>query len=349
MKTRSDTLYRQLFAHPEIVRDLLAGFLLADWARTLDVGAFERVNASYASDRGKQRHQDMVWRAKVGGEWVYVYILLEFQARSDRWMALRMQVYVGLLLQDLVARHCLTRCDKLPPVMPIVLYHGRGLWRASRDLTDLMLPPPMGLEVYQPQQQYMLIDQHRHMNPDDPANILGIVFRLLRSKTNKEMLSALGDFAERMKAPDIARARDSLTRWVRTTLQDEFDEANMSSGEEPVMLFNRRFKTYEALLEYEAVKRGRLKGLKEGRRKGMRQGMRQGVQQGVQQGRQEGERTALKGVLQGLLDRRNAPLPVGITEKMDHADTAQLSAWIQALAEGGNPAEVFTAANHPAA
>ncbi len=104
MNTRSDTLYRQLFAHPEIVRDLLAGFLPADWARSLDVSAFERVNASYASDRNKQRHQDMVWRAKVGGEWVYVYILLEFQARSDRWMALRMQVYVGLLLQDLVER-----------------------------------------------------------------------------------------------------------------------------------------------------------------------------------------------------------------------------------------------------
>ncbi|WP_229214678.1 Rpn family recombination-promoting nuclease/putative transposase [Duganella sp. HH101] len=54
MNTRSDTLYRQLFAHPEIVRDLLAGFLPAGWARSLEVGAFERVNASYASDCGKQ-------------------------------------------------------------------------------------------------------------------------------------------------------------------------------------------------------------------------------------------------------------------------------------------------------
>jgi len=202
MNTRSDTLYRQLFAHPEIVRDLLAGFLPADWARSLEVAAFERVNASYASDRGKQRHQDMVWRAKVGGEWVYVYILLEFQARSDRWMALRTQVYVGLLLQDLVAQHRLTRRGKLPPVLPIVLYHGRRPWRASRELADLMLPPPDGLELYQPRQQYMLIDQHGQMNLDDPANILGILFRLLRSKTNKEMLSALDDFAERMKAPD---------------------------------------------------------------------------------------------------------------------------------------------------
>lgn len=324
MNSRSDTLYRQLFAHPEIVRDLLAGFLPADWARSLEVGAFERVNASYASDRGKQRHQDMVWRAKVGGEWVYVYLLLEFQARSDRWMALRMQVYVGLLLQDLVAQHRLTRRGRLPPVLPIVLYHGRRPWRGSKDLAELMMAPPAGLERFQPRLQYMLIDQHRSMTTTDPANILGIVFRLLGAKSNADLLSALGAFAGRMKAPDISHARDSLARWVCTTLQDEFGEANMSSEGEPMMLFNRRFKTYEALLEFEAVERGRQEGLKEGR-------------------------LVLQEVLANLLARDGVSPSSDISEKIAAADTAQLSVWIQALAKGGNPAEVLTAVNHPSA
>lgn len=146
MRNRTDMLYKQLFAHPEIIRDLLAGFLPVDWARSLEAGAFERVNASYVSDRNKQRYGDVVWRAKIGGQWVYVYILLEFQAKSDPWMALRMQVYVGLLCQDLVAQHRLTRRGKLPPVLPIVLYHGRRPWRASTDLSTLMLAPPEGLE-----------------------------------------------------------------------------------------------------------------------------------------------------------------------------------------------------------
>jgi hypothetical protein len=81
MRSRSDTLYKQLFAHPEMVRELLAGFLPAPWARALQVSALERVNASYAGERGKQRHQDMVWRAHIGGDWVYVYIL---QISADR-------------------------------------------------------------------------------------------------------------------------------------------------------------------------------------------------------------------------------------------------------------------------
>jgi hypothetical protein len=103
MKNHSDILYKQLFAHPEVVRDLLTGFVPADWTGPLDIGALERVNASYTSDSGKARHEDLVWRAKIGGDWVYVYLLLEFQSRVDPWMALRMQVYVGLLCQDLAA------------------------------------------------------------------------------------------------------------------------------------------------------------------------------------------------------------------------------------------------------
>lgn len=131
MAAGSDSLYKQLFAHPETVRELLCAFLPLEWVAALDVGAFERVNGSYASERGRQRHEDMVWRVRMGGEWTYVYILLEFQARSDPWMALRMQVYVGLLCQDMVKQRRLTRRGKLPPVLPVVLYHGAAPWRAA--------------------------------------------------------------------------------------------------------------------------------------------------------------------------------------------------------------------------
>ncbi|HZV65527.1 MAG TPA: Rpn family recombination-promoting nuclease/putative transposase, partial [Telluria sp.] len=103
-----DTGYRQLFAHPELVRDLLAGFTSFACFRNLDALAFERVNASYVSERDSQRHDDMVWRVRLDDEWLYVYLLLEFQSASDRWMALRMQVYLGLLYQDLVKQHRLS-------------------------------------------------------------------------------------------------------------------------------------------------------------------------------------------------------------------------------------------------
>lgn len=317
MKSRSDMLYKQLFGHPEMVRDLLAACLSAEWACSLDVGAFERVNASYVNDRGKARHDDVVWRARIGGQWIYVYILLEFQARPDAWMALRMQVYVGLLCQDLVAQHCLTRGGKLPPVLPIVLYHGRAAWNASTDLAELMLAPPEGLEQFQPQQKYMLIDQHRNKIGDRRSNVVAILFQLLRSTSSRERRTLLSLLSDRMTAPDMELVRNSLQRWVQSTLQDEFFGTNIGLVEEgPAMLFhnyNRRFRSFEELFEYEAVERGRLQGL----------------------------RMAVKENLKALMARTGTKAPPGVAEKIATADAAQLKRWIKSLARGSKPRSLF--------
>ena len=306
-------LYKQLFAHPEVIRDLLTGYIPAEWTGSLDIGAFERVSASYASENSKARHDDIVWRAKIGGDWVYVYLLLEFQSRSDPWMALRMQVYVGLLCQDLVAQHRLTRYGKLPPVLPVVLYHGRKPWRANTDLTKLMLPPPAGLERFQPSQHYLLIDQHRNVSADGRSNLLAILFRLMRSHTDKQLRDALDVFSERMKSPDMLRARDSLVRWVQAVLRDEFRETEISLEEGPAMLFNQRFKKYEDLLEHEAIERGRAEGI----------------------------RLILRDVLRDMTADRKAELPVDLDEKISAANVKQLRKWLKLLLRGAKPRQVF--------
>ncbi|WP_217127137.1 Rpn family recombination-promoting nuclease/putative transposase, partial [Hydrogenophilus thiooxidans] len=115
MTQAHDTGYKLLFAHPEMVRDLLIGFVPEPWVQTLDFSTLERINASYVSDKGDVRHEDMVWKVRFENHWLYVYLLLEFQAQPDRWMALRMLVYLGLLYQDLVRRNELTPEGKLPP------------------------------------------------------------------------------------------------------------------------------------------------------------------------------------------------------------------------------------------
>ena len=130
MASEDDTAYKQLFAHPEMVRDLLLGFVPATWVRQLDLESFERVSGSYIGDGGQHRHSDMVWKVRLSGQWIYVYLLLEFQSRSDPWMALRMQVDVGLLYQDLVKRHELPQPLQLPPVFPVLLYNGKRPWSA---------------------------------------------------------------------------------------------------------------------------------------------------------------------------------------------------------------------------
>lgn len=48
--TPHDTGYKLLFAHPEMVRDLLTGYMPGPWLAQADFSTLERVNARYVSD-----------------------------------------------------------------------------------------------------------------------------------------------------------------------------------------------------------------------------------------------------------------------------------------------------------
>jgi len=94
-----------------------------------------------------------------GKEWIYVYLLLEFQSTVDPYMAVRLLSYVGLLYQDIIKTKQQLGNGKLPPVLPLVLYNGERAWNASRDIGSLIQHIPGGLEQYRPDFQYLLIDE----------------------------------------------------------------------------------------------------------------------------------------------------------------------------------------------
>ena len=111
-----DNSYKLLFSHAEMVADLLRGFIREDWVRKLDFASLEKVNAGYVSDGMRGRESDVVWRLrwKGSGQWIYVYLLLEFQSTVDPFMAVRVMTYLGLLYQDLIRNRELTPSGKLP-------------------------------------------------------------------------------------------------------------------------------------------------------------------------------------------------------------------------------------------
>ncbi|MDC8760271.1 Rpn family recombination-promoting nuclease/putative transposase [Janthinobacterium fluminis] len=321
-----DTGYRQLFAHPEMVRDLLAGFLPYPWAKDLDLRAFERVNASYASDTGRQRHDDMVWRLRLGADWIYVYLLLEFQSRNDPWMALRMQVYVGLLCQDLVKRHELSRQGKLPPILPVVLYNGAAPWRASTDLAQLMLAPPEGLAPLQPEQRYLLIDQSSYDSATlaEQRNLIAAVFRLQRSRAYKDIRNVIASLAAWLKHGECESLRTTLTHWIAAHLQRQFSGLDMPSLEqfsEVEIMLKQEFKSWEEEWEYNAIQKG--------------------LKRGLRQGRQEGRLQADRAWLESLLHKRFGNMPPSIGARIEAAPVARIEYWYDRLFDASSLEEIF--------
>ena len=91
----NDSSYKLLFSSPEVVRDLIMGFIPDDWLHSLDYTTLEKAPGSYITDDFRQRADDVIWRVKADGQWVYLYLLIEFQSESDPWMPVRMVVSVS--------------------------------------------------------------------------------------------------------------------------------------------------------------------------------------------------------------------------------------------------------------
>ncbi len=325
MSGANDIDYAMLFAHPEMVRDLLAGFTPFSALGALDVSAYERINASYVSDRGTVRRDDMVWRLHLDGQSVLVYLLLEFQARPDPWMALRKQVYVGLLYQDLVKRHVLTADARLPPVLPLVLYNGVPPWRGGTDLSDLCESLPVGLAPFQPAQRFCLIDQRGvDLSGDKHANnAVAAIFRLELSRSETETRAAIAGLGRLLEKMTVEPMRHTIVEWVKRLVG-----RNARKRQSPVTLnftevadmLDRGYATWADRWE------------DTGRKKGIAQGRAEVLEEATVTARQ---------LLKSILYFRFGTLPVDALEIIDGADLVKIKSWTEPAWQANSLAEVL--------
>ena len=220
-----DSSYKFLFSTPELVRDLIIGFVPDEWLHSLDYTTLEKVPGSYISEDFRSRSDDVVWRVKVGGEWVYLYLLIEFQSSVDKYMALRMMVYVGLLYQDLIKGGEVLDDGRLPPILPIVLYNGSSRWTSATDVFDLIPPVPGLVEQFKPRLKYLLIDENNYTDHElaSAKNLVAAVFRIEHPNSPErigELISLLGVWLK--DRPDLRRM---FAIWIRATFTRQLGDS----------------------------------------------------------------------------------------------------------------------------
>lgn len=154
-----DRGYRRLLSHPKVVKDLITSFVHGDFVRDIDFLKLEPYDRSFITEDYKERESDVIWSVKVKGRPVYFYILIELQSSVDRWMALRMLVYILLLYQDLIVKKKVRKY--LPSVFPLLLYRGKREWKAPESLSALIEIPFEAFRLYVPEFSFLKIDEHR--------------------------------------------------------------------------------------------------------------------------------------------------------------------------------------------
>jgi len=68
MANTHDTGYKLLFSTPELVRDLILGFVPDEWLPGLDYNTLKKVPGSYVTEEFSNRADDIVWAGQGGPE-----------------------------------------------------------------------------------------------------------------------------------------------------------------------------------------------------------------------------------------------------------------------------------------
>jgi len=169
-----DSGYKKLFSNRTIFQQLIETFIAEAWVKDLDFSQCETLDKSFITDHYKETESDLIYKLKLRRKTIYIYVLLEFQSKVDRFMVLRVLFYILSFYMDYTANY--KRIKKLPAIFPIVLYNGSRKWSAPTRISDLIEAEP-SLGAYAIDFQYLLLNEKAY-NKERLLTIRNIVSTL---------------------------------------------------------------------------------------------------------------------------------------------------------------------------
>ncbi|MGD9730880.1 MAG: Rpn family recombination-promoting nuclease/putative transposase [Desulfamplus sp.] len=229
------------------------------------------------------------------------YITLK---KQDTFMAVRIMTYIGLLYQDIIRSHGLKKGDILPPVVPMVIYNGRTVWKSPCEIRELINPVHQSLEKFTPHISYWLLDEGRiggEILQDAENREFNLTAELIGfelCKSPEEIRKHIARLHENLKEPQNHAIRRAFSLWLSRLLRSRLKNDNIPE--------------FQELKEVDSM-------LAETITEWTKQWKTQGHQEGRQEGRQEGKIIERIRLLQQILKK-----PVSSEEELIAKEMSEL-------------------------
>jgi predicted transposase YdaD len=169
-----DAFFKAVFRKPGHATAHLAAILPPALVAALDLSRARLVKGSFIDDKLHESHTDLLFRVPrrnaPKSAPVYLYLLFEHQSTMDPLMPLRLLRYELNIWQDHTAKF--GPSAKLPPIIPVVFYHGERPWTAHMDVFDMIDVTPAEAEAlrpFGPHTGYLVEDLGRADDRDFPG------------------------------------------------------------------------------------------------------------------------------------------------------------------------------------
>ena len=343
LPTPHDTFFRALFSDPGRVRDFLRDHLPNDIAGRLADSLPELVEGSFVDEALAGSQSDLLLKVELAsGGPAFIYLLAEHKSAPDPGLPLQLASYMVRIWK----RHAGTsaaRLRALPPIVPVVVYHGAANWTVAESLRDMIAADEAELD-FLPGSGYIL----RSLRAMDIGELsrnpaLKAGFITLR----REALSFLPEIAESLPEGDDLR---------RQVLEYVLRVYSLDLGELRARLRAEGHNELEAIVgtiaetlleqgEVRGLAKGEALGLAKGEELGLAKGEELGLAKGEELGLAKGEELGLaKGKAETFLRQariRFGNVPAARADEVRAAHAATLDRWLEALVVADTLEEVF--------
>lgn len=319
--TPHDGAFKAVLGQSEHARGALQPVLPTAVAEALDWSTLKQQPGSFVDPDLRLLHADLLFSATWrGGAEALVYVLFEHQSTPDRWMSFRLLRYMVRIWDRWQKDH--DQATVLPPIVPVVLYHGDERWSGARAFDALLDVPEAvrpALTEYLVRFAYVLDDLSEM--PDDR----------LRARSPTVALLALCFKHARRGAQLVAVLSGSgeLMREVRRT----------PAGQQAFLVIWRYISVVNAETEHHPALTAVLEREVGPEAKDIIMTVgQQLIEQGIQQGIQQGERGML---LRQLRTRFGAQVNVDTEHRVAAASSDQIALWADRVLSAATLAELL--------
>lgn len=199
-----DAVFRAAFRKKEVAGAFFRHWLPENIRKHMNFDTLEITDATYVDEKLRDKHSDIVYKAKMKRRTVFLYLLFEHQSSPDPVMVFRVLCYMVNLWKEYRDQHPKTK--KLPMIVPLVLYHGKRKWKAPVQFREMIRGYHKNFSVYIPDFSFQLFNLADY--PDEMLVLgdcleLGAMLLLFRHIFDKDF----GVHLERVMKT-VARIRD---------------------------------------------------------------------------------------------------------------------------------------------
>lgn len=260
-----DSYFKRILAQPNAAADFLAHYLPPEVVAQLDLRTPELMRDSFVDEELQQHFSDLLYRVnlKTGGT-AYVGILFEHKSAPDKMVSFQVLRYKMQIWEPMIRQ----KSQTLPPIFPVVVYHGRTRWRVARNFGALIASGG-SMQKYTPEFEYHLVD----LSALSDEEIKGAVFLrvgllLLKYIFTKRLWSQLPLILGLLPVPE-----ESALEYFYTSMRyvaEVTGQVTAGKFQEIVhAAFPARGENVMQMFDAEWIEKGMQKGLQQGRQDGM--------------------------------------------------------------------------------